>query len=72
MRKNALVTRLSFVVCYQTRVARKVGETRVTVPVCPGMFYEQPESAVRKAEKAAVSIVTKRYPWRIPTAVFTA
>ncbi len=72
MRKNALVTKLSFVVCYQTRIARKMGETRVTVQVCPGAFYEQPEAAVRKAEMAAASIVAKRYPWRIPTAVFTA
>lgn len=72
MRKNALVTKLSFIVCYQTRSTRRMGEQRVTVQVCPGMFYERPEATVRKAEKAAVGIVAKRYPWRIPTAVFSA
>ena len=72
MRKNPLVTRLSFVVCYQTRIHRKVGETRVTVPVDPGEFYERPEKAVSKAEDAARKVVTNRCPWRIPTAVFSA
>lgn len=72
MRKNTLVTKLSFVVCYQTRIARRMGEQRVTVQVCPGMFYEQPEAAVKKAERDAAKFVSKRYPWRIPTAVFSA